>query len=173
MAITVKENSAGGKTYRNINMSDLDYGTSCTLKILYDAPRTMPGKFTNDRGETPEAIVYKVLLMEPDLGEVSFFCRPHLHRDLATYKTGDVVKLTPKEVKREFKGPDGKPKKVSYKGFDVVRVALRMSEEDKNKIVEAVKSIGGVPDRETIMELLHGDGFTDPADLEDVMARVS
>lgn len=178
MVLNVTEKNVAGKTYRNINLGDLDYATSCTMQMLFDAPKEFESAFKSKFGKPQMSYVYKVLVLEPALGEVSFFARPHLHRDLQACRTGDIITLTAREVKKEFNETNAESgavtkKKVSYKGYELKKAVMRMTEADKLKVIEAVKSLGSVPTRETIVELLAGDGFTNEDDINDLMKQLS
>lgn len=168
MALEVVTKTVNGKDYQNVNLSDVDYGKSITLRLLFDKPREFDSKFPGKDGAQKKSYGYKVEMVDPALGEVSFYAKPNLHYALKAFKKGDLVKLTAKEVKAEFANPDGSKRKVSYKGFDVEKVALAMSDEDYDKMVLAIKSLGNVS-VDVVKEAMRLSGFTNEDDINRVL----
>lgn len=169
MALEVTTREYKGKDYKNVKIEDVEYGTSVTVRLCFEKPKEFDSKFPNKDGTPKKNYGYTVEFVEPAIGEASFYAKPNLHYKLAGFKKGDLLKLTAKEVRQEFSNDDGTKRKVSYKGFDVEKVALKMSDEDFAKMVDAIKQLGGQVSEDVIRESLRLDGFTNEDDIKRVL----
>ena len=142
--------------YTNVKLNHLGINDSATIKLKFDEPKSGEGKFGT-------WYMYNAEIIEPPIGEASFFAAKTLHFDLSKYKAGDVVKLTAIEKK----GKMG-----SYKGYKVERVSLSLSADDLAEVVKQLKQVQPKPSEQAIRDTLKMMGFTKEEDVQAILSQL-
>lgn len=153
MAIKPTETTIKGIVRKSVKLSHLGIDDSVKVRLSFDECKKGEGQFG-------EWHLYSGEFLEPALGECSFFASNTLHYELVKYRKGDVLTITAIEK------TNGSGK--VYKGYNVKKVSVKMTEEEKKEVVELIKNTPGLTTdkvRETLITL----GYTAEEDISDII----